>query len=365
MTMGENNPNHRHAKSLECFDPLTHDGAYILGFIWADGSLSESGVEITQKDSDAGILVDISRKLFAGEDLTVLKKGAVGNAEPQHSLTINSKEFVSYLLSLGGICVGKKSNKIEFPKIPFEYIDSFLCGFFDGDGSIRQGRGSPEISFSSTSVKFLEQICDHFNLSSEPIHGSLSIHGFRALDVLGELYKNVSIKHERKYKLFMEKLNWNPSGTWRTHGEFYYRKLTKDAMAPEKKRVTDSGYDVWAVEFEDKGNGVYIADTKLAVRPPDGWYFDLVGRSSLPKNGLHFLGGVGIIDRTYTGPIKMYVQKIGDAELPQLPFKIGQLILRPIVHVKLTQVDKLDESSRGSAGFGSTDGSTGVNDGKV
>jgi len=137
-----------------------------------------------------------------------------------------------------------------------------------------------------------------------------------------------------------------------------FKKLSENSYPPEKKRSSDSGYDVYAVEFEpvNEREGIYFADMKLAIQPPEGWYFELIGRSSLPLNNLHFLGGVGVIDKTYTGSIKMLVQKIESSKpLPELPFKCGQLIPRQFAHFETINVDELDDTERGTDGFGSTD----------
>jgi len=172
------------------------------------------------------------------------------------------------------------------------------------------------------------------------------------------MYKNVSFRHTKKYEYFIDLLNWEPlpSGPWYKDAVFKYKKLSEKAVAPHKSRVTDSGYDIFAVEIlYDEKTGLYTANTMLAVEPIAGWYFDMVGRSSLPKTGFVFAGAVGIIDRSYVGPVKMLLKKIrSNAVVPDLPFKMAQLIPRKIIHAEFVETDELGDSDRGSGGFGST-----------
>jgi dUTP pyrophosphatase len=142
---------------------------------------------------------------------------------------------------------------------------------------------------------------------------------------------------------------------------FLVQRLDEKAILPRKVRDSDSGYDVSALTLEQvELTNLWIADFKIAVKPPKGWYFDLVGRSSLPTKGWHFVGGVGVIDQTYTGSVKMVLQKIDGSDLPELPFSCGQLILRPVVHFDVIETDALPVTDRGSGGFGSTDKKVGA-----
>ena len=138
---------------------------------------------------------------------------------------------------------------------------------------------------------------------------------------------------------------------------FKCKKLDKDAIIPKKERVTDSGYDIFAIEIKeyDNNTGLYIADTRIAIEPIPGWYFDMVGRSSLPKIGFMFAGCVGVIDRSYVGSIQMILKKLDNfVSMPKIPFKCGQLIPRKIIHLPIREVTELSETDRGSDGFGST-----------
>lgn len=346
--IGEGNPNLKHKLLVNPFQPMSQLGAYILGFLWAEGTISNNTISLPQKTENEQILVDISILLY-GKDL--VRRSLKRNMS---FLSINSKSLIEFICSLGGISLGKKSDSIRFPKLEDSYLNNFLLGFFDGDGSIRYKGNYPDISFASDSIGFLDQVADYFNLS-RPNTDRLTICGFDAIRVLDMMYRDAVIYADVKHKKYLEVRNWQPKYGWKEFDLFQYKKLRVDAVAPFKKRVSDSGFDVSVVELTQiEGTNLYKANTHLAVRPIEGWYFDLVGRSGLPLNGWHFVGGVGIIDQTYTGPLVMILEKLDDCPLPELPFRCGQLVPRPILHVEWVEVEELDETDRGSQGFGSS-----------
>ena len=100
-------------------------------------------------------------------------------------------------------------------------------------------------------------------------------------------------------------------------------------------------------------------DTNISVRPPNGYYFEIVPRSSLSKTGYILTNSIGIIDPTYRGTLKVVITKIcPEAHEFELPNKRFQLIPRKYdLNNKLIikEVDILDETERGDGGFGSTD----------
>jgi len=351
--LGKNNPNHKYKKDLSCVYDMTHDGAYILGLIWSDGSIANNKIQISQKESDSGNLLHrISKFIFDTSDNVYLKNKNLSILE------ICDKEFVEFVINLGGITSGKKSNSVEIPNIPKDKIWSFICGYFDGDGGFKYNYKTPEISITSNSEKILSQIADIWEVNYK--NGSTTIYasGYKALDICGHMYENVSFQHMKKYNYFIDILNWEPlyGCSWVRDDFFKYKRLSKNALPPQKNRVTDIGYDIYGIDVSYKEDlDLYLLDTKLAVQPIPGYYFDVVGRSSLPKNGFIFAGGVGVIDPGYIGSIKMYLKKIRNNAEITLPFKAGQLILRKAIHVTPIEVDELSSTGRGSGGFGSTD----------
>lgn len=96
-------------------------------------------------------------------------------------------------------------------------------------------------------------------------------------------------------------------------------------------------------------------DTGVAVQPPPGMYFELVGRSSIAKTGYMLANNIGIIDAEYTGTIMVALAKIRpDAEEIALPCRLVQLIPRRVHHLEPLEVEELIATSRGQGGFGSS-----------
>lgn len=94
--------------------------------------------------------------------------------------------------------------------------------------------------------------------------------------------------------------------------------------------------------------------TGVAIQLPVGFYARLVGRSStLRKRGLFVFEG--IIDQGYRGPLFVFVENKTDAVVEVADgSRIAQIIVQPIFQPRLEQVQQLDDSERGSKGFGSS-----------
>lgn len=102
-------------------------------------------------------------------------------------------------------------------------------------------------------------------------------------------------------------------------------------------------------------NQTELIPTGISVAIPQS-YFGLVSlRSSLGKRGLRLANSVGIIDSDYRGEILLALHNITD--LP-MSFKTGERVAQLVVishlPVDYTQVQTLDDTDRGSGGFGST-----------
>lgn len=137
------------------------------------------------------------------------------------------------------------------------------------------------------------------------------------------------------------------------------KKLNPNATIPTHGSEQAAGYDMFACLSED----VYIAPgrvakipTGLAIKPPAGYYIALVARSGLAtKQGLRLANSVGICDEDYRGEyiIALYndssetrVVKHGD--------RIAQMLLKQYTFCEFEEVDELDDTARGTGGFGST-----------
>lgn len=95
----------------------------------------------------------------------------------------------------------------------------------------------------------------------------------------------------------------------------------------------------------------------IAIALPDAGYVALVfARSGLgTKHGIALANGVGVIDSDYRGEIKVCLINQSQTAYTVAPGdRIAQMAIVPVVQANLIPVEELDETSRGTGGFGST-----------
>lgn len=134
-----------------------------------------------------------------------------------------------------------------------------------------------------------------------------------------------------------------------------FKQLDPRAVLPTRGSSSAAGLDLYSIEeisltpMERR-----LVNTGLAVAIPEGFYGRVAPRSGLAtKNGIDVLAGV--IDADYRGEIRCLLINVGN-EVVTLPEKdkICQLIIEKIITPTPRWLDDLDETPRGSGGFGST-----------
>ena len=97
--------------------------------------------------------------------------------------------------------------------------------------------------------------------------------------------------------------------------------------------------------------------TGIAIALPSPEYVALVfARSGLGvRHGIALSNGVGVIDSDYRGEIQVGLTNLSRTSYTISPAdRIAQLAVVPVVQVNPVPVEDLDETERGSGGFGST-----------
>ena len=97
--------------------------------------------------------------------------------------------------------------------------------------------------------------------------------------------------------------------------------------------------------------------TGIAIALPSADYVALVyARSGLGiKHGIAPANCVGVIDSDYRGEILVGLQNSGHEDFTIQPGdRIAQLMITPVIQAAIQMVDSLDETQRGTGGFGST-----------
>ena len=137
------------------FDEWNDKMAYVLGFIYADGNISRDfkHLSITQKDPE--ILYKI-RDLMEGKFRIIERK----RERISYYIQLSNRRIIDSLVKLG--VLPNKSNRVQLPSIPDEYIRHFVRGLWDGDGSIRAAGNMPYpypvATLTSGSRKFIESL---------------------------------------------------------------------------------------------------------------------------------------------------------------------------------------------------------------
>jgi DNA-binding transcriptional regulator WhiA len=129
------------------FKKWTNEMAYVLGFIYADGSMSHQldYFSISQKEKE---ILEKIKRLMQAEHVIIHHKH-----QDLYTLYIGAGELVKDLVKLG--VTPRKSLTIKFPDMPEQCVSHFIRGYFDGDGSINlDGR----VSFVTGSREFIESI---------------------------------------------------------------------------------------------------------------------------------------------------------------------------------------------------------------
>ena len=127
-----------------------------------------------------------------------------------------------------------------------------------------------------------------------------------------------------------------------------------DAKVPERGSAESAGYDLYSYEtIRILPGQTQLYDTGISFKVPVGTYGRIAPRSGMSKKGL--MVNAGVIDRDYTGPIKIMLHNLSsDTYTVNKNDRIAQLILEKIKTPAISIVDNLDDTQRGSGGFGST-----------
>ena len=99
-----------------------------------------------------------------------------------------------------------------------------------------------------------------------------------------------------------------------------------------------------------------LAATGLALAIPRGFEGQVRPRSGLAvTHGLTVLNAPGTIDADYRGEVKVPLVNLGQEPLTlERGMRIAQLVIAPVVQAAFVEVATLDETPRGTGGFGSS-----------
>ncbi|MBU1292326.1 hypothetical protein KKH07_02535 [Patescibacteria group bacterium] len=199
--------------------------AYILGFIFADGSItkithngSSDRLSFGQNKKDIDILRKIKQELSAEHALSITQNAVY--------FSIFSQTIVDDLKKIG-VLYRKSFRKSpgKIPDIPQKYIRDFIRGIVDGDGSINFSKSGQQKSYPNLSICGKKEIMtfirnyflSNFNIYSKVTQAKkkgelynlfyISYRSNSAKTPISHLYTNASLYLERKFRLAKQCLN--------------------------------------------------------------------------------------------------------------------------------------------------------------
>ena len=137
----------------------------------------------------------------------------------------------------------------------------------------------------------------------------------------------------------------------------------RDLPLPAYETEDSAGMDLRAAVPEDrpvvlKPGARAAIPTGLSFALPKGFEGQVRPRSGLAlKSGISQANTPGTIDADYRGEVHVILINLGEEDFTvRRGDRIGQLIVAPVVQASWVEVDRLDETVRGTGGFGSTGG---------
>jgi dUTP pyrophosphatase len=130
---------------------------------------------------------------------------------------------------------------------------------------------------------------------------------------------------------------------------------------PAYETAGAAGMDLRAAVPEDapitlKPGARDMIPTGLAIALPLGFEAQIRPRSGLAaKHGVTCLNTPGTIDSDYRGEVKVILINLGAEDFViRRGERIAQVVIAPVIQSVWSEVEDLDETARGSGGFGST-----------
>ncbi|XP_063650156.1 deoxyuridine 5'-triphosphate nucleotidohydrolase, mitochondrial isoform X1 [Pan troglodytes] len=134
-----------------------------------------------------------------------------------------------------------------------------------------------------------------------------------------------------------------------------FARLSEHATAPTRGSARAAGYDLYsAYDYTIPPMEKAVVKTDIQIALPSGCYGRVAPRSGLAAK--HFIDvGAGVIDEDYRGNVGVVLFNFGKEKFEvKKGDRIAQLICERIFYPEIEEVQDLDDTERGSGGFGST-----------
>jgi dUTP pyrophosphatase len=137
------------------------------------------------------------------------------------------------------------------------------------------------------------------------------------------------------------------------------RRLSECAILPRYQSEHAAGLDLHAAIEEPitlEPGDIQLIPCGFVMAVPIGYEAQIRPRSGLAaKHGISIPNAPGTIDADYRGEVKVALISLGREPFTVDPgARIAQMIIAPVAHCEVEEVDELDDTPRGAGGFGST-----------
>lgn len=280
-------------------------------------------------------------------------------------MALNQRRDIREMLE--NICVGIYTNIIYINDDEIlNSIETSIKNFINFSDECKKGfiRGLYEVNYESIIISYIiKDIID-------------DIKDYILKDIKYDIIKNennedvIVFNNNYNKNKFLKKLYYSNDNI--TLSNSYYKnkilndhnptikvyKSHKNAVIPAKAFDEDAGYDLTIIsKIKDFNSKTSLYDTGIKIEIDEGYYTEIVPRSSISKFGYILANNVGIIDNHYRGNLMIALTKIAD-DAPEIvfPFKCCQLIVRKQIFANLCEItdDNLSSTIRNDGGFGST-----------
>lgn len=222
----------KYSVNEEFFNNWTPEMAYVLGYIYADGSLEDASylrgkyIRITSVEKKSILRI---KKWLGSKHTIVANPSLWANGKMHYTLRIGSHKLYNSLLKLG--LYPNKSLTIKFPDIPINCLNHFMRGYLDGDGCVFLERAPGKKQklivkrlstiFTSGSKNFLEKMNaimrEQLNVKQDKIykgHRSFQLRYMTAdsIKLFKFLYKDApkNCYFKRKAKIYLNYFELRP-----------------------------------------------------------------------------------------------------------------------------------------------------------
>ena len=135
-----------------------------------------------------------------------------------------------------------------------------------------------------------------------------------------------------------------------------FKKLSENARIPTKAHSTDACFDIYSpIDIILPPRVVTKFDLDFAVAVPPNFKLCFYSRSGLASKGILLTNSVGIVDQDYRGccAVAFYNSRNKEYQISKGD-RILQCALEFVYPFQIEEVEELDETERGTGGFGSS-----------